>query len=52
MIKRLITWLYVRYVLGPEVCAGLATMEPEVEIVLVPDQVFQAQIQSRYSVKH
>ena len=53
MIKRFITWLYTRYVLQPEICAGLAAMqEPEFEIVVVPDVVFEAQIQANYSVKH
>ena len=53
MIKRFITWLYTRYVLQPEICAGLAAMqEPEFEIVVVPDVVFEAQIQANHSVKH
>ena len=53
MIKRFITWLYIRYVLQPDVCAGLAAMQgSDVEIVLIPDEVFQAQLQSNESVKH
>ena len=53
MIKRFITYLYIRYVLQPEVCARFAQQIPQdFEIVLIPPEVMQAQIEARFNVKH
>ena len=52
-VKQLITWLFIRYVLQPEVCAGFAQQIPrDFEIVLIPPEVMQAQLQARFNVKH
>ena len=51
MIKRFITYLFIRYVLQPEVCAGQQRPQ-DFEIVLIPPEVMQAQLQARFNVKH
>lgn len=52
-MKRFITWLYMRYVVRPEICAGMAALKEDAfEVVIVPDVVFQAQLQSKYNTKH
>ena len=49
----LIERLYIRYVLQPEVCARFAQQRPrDFEIVLIPPEVMQAQLQARFNVKH
>ena len=55
MIKRFITWLHNRYVVLPDLREQFGPdveITQEVELVFIPNQIMEAQIQSRFHRKH